>query len=308
VSTAQQSDHRYASKSNNDSNSSASKSGNSNKHNQSEGAISGLSKLRRKLAEIDKERELYKVEETKMEDEISTMTNSLSKLGDQMIEMRQDMTVISGSLRTELAEMKQILLGMSSKKTPSPRQKTHRRAKESEAASSSSNDETMAAASTSPPEQDPRWESMCESEAEQNGKPPPATVTLATLEDFGLHGVYTSMRKSHCGMRKVRDPNTHSKPSEAPPTGVYSCVSQDLQEGHNRHLPILKRRWIYGHKFRIATVATTDVATTQQLIMIIQFKPLTYNNQQNTARMHNVMVIFQHQSRKHQYGELLGVM
>jgi hypothetical protein len=63
-----------------------------------------------------------------MEDEISTVTNSLSKLGDQMIEIRQDRTALSGTLRTELAEMKQILLGMS-KKTPSPRGKTHRWAK-----------------------------------------------------------------------------------------------------------------------------------------------------------------------------------
>jgi hypothetical protein len=50
------------------------------------------------------------------------------------------MTALSGSLRTELAEMKQILLGMSIKKTPSSRRKTHRRAKESEAASLSSNE------------------------------------------------------------------------------------------------------------------------------------------------------------------------
>jgi hypothetical protein len=63
-----------------------------------------------------------------MEDEISTVANSLSKIGDQMIEMRQDMTAISGSLRTEIPDMNQILLGMS-KKTPSPRRKTHWRAK-----------------------------------------------------------------------------------------------------------------------------------------------------------------------------------
>jgi hypothetical protein len=37
-------------------------------------------------------------------------------------------------------------------------------------------------------------------------------------------------------------------------------------------------------------------------------QPLTYNNQQNTAMLLNVMEIFQHQSMKHQYGELLGVM
>jgi hypothetical protein len=171
LSTVHYSDHSYVSKSNNDSNYSASKSGDSNNHEHSEGAISGLSKLKRKLAEIDKERELYKIEQTKMEDEIITVTNSLSKLGYQMIEIRQDMTALSGSLRTELAEMKHIFLGTSSKKTPSPRRKTQRRAKEGEAASSSSNDEIMAAASTSPTDQYSRWESMCESGAEQNGRP-----------------------------------------------------------------------------------------------------------------------------------------
>jgi hypothetical protein len=65
VRIAQHSDRSYASKSNNDSNSSASTSGDSNKHEQPEGAISGLSKLKRKLAEIDKERELYKIEQKK---------------------------------------------------------------------------------------------------------------------------------------------------------------------------------------------------------------------------------------------------
>jgi hypothetical protein len=54
--------------------------------------------------------------------------------------MRQDMTALSGDMRAELSEMKNILLGMN-KKTSSPRQKAHRRTKESEAASSSSNDE-----------------------------------------------------------------------------------------------------------------------------------------------------------------------
>jgi hypothetical protein len=62
VSTAQHSDLSNKSKSNNDSNSSASKSGDSNKHEHPEGAIPGLSKLKRKLAEIDKEQELYKIE------------------------------------------------------------------------------------------------------------------------------------------------------------------------------------------------------------------------------------------------------
>jgi hypothetical protein len=90
-----------------------------------------------------------------MEDEISTVTNSLSKLGDQMIQMRQDMTAFSGNMPAELAEMKNILLGMNNNKTASPRQKNHRRTKDSEAASPSSNDEKMATATgASPPEHD----------------------------------------------------------------------------------------------------------------------------------------------------------
>jgi hypothetical protein len=62
---------------------------------------------------------------------------------------------------------------------------------------------------------------MCESGADQSGRPQPATVTLATLEDFAMNGVDTRIRKSEHDKRKVRDPNTHSKPSEASPTGVY---------------------------------------------------------------------------------------
>jgi hypothetical protein len=95
ASTAQPSaGQSQSSTSNNDSNSS-----DSNKQDQQEGAVSGLSNLKLKLAEIDKERELYKIEQTKMEDEISTVTNYLSKLGDQMVQMRQDMTALSGNMR-----------------------------------------------------------------------------------------------------------------------------------------------------------------------------------------------------------------
>jgi hypothetical protein len=159
ASTAQPSAGKsQSSTSNNDSNSS-----DSNKQDQQEGAISGLSNLKRKLAEIDKERELYKIEQTKTEDEISTVTNSLSKLGDKMIQIRQDMTALSGNMRAELSEMKNILLGMN-KKTSSPRRKTHRRTEESEAASSSSNDEKKATATEAgvpTPENDLTWDSMC---------------------------------------------------------------------------------------------------------------------------------------------------
>jgi hypothetical protein len=115
---------------------------------------------------------------------------ALSKLGDKMIQMRQDVTTFSGNMRAELAEMKNILLGMNNKKTASPRRKTHHRTEESEAASSSSNNEKMATATgASPPEDDLTRDSMCESEAERNIRPPSEMVTLSTLEDVDLNGV-----------------------------------------------------------------------------------------------------------------------
>jgi hypothetical protein len=48
--------------------------------NQPEGKISGLSNLKRKMDKIDQEREFFKAEHAKLEEEVSSVTNSLSKL------------------------------------------------------------------------------------------------------------------------------------------------------------------------------------------------------------------------------------
>jgi septal ring factor EnvC (AmiA/AmiB activator) len=94
---------------------------------QPEGAISGLSNLKRKIDKIDQERELFKAEHAKLEDEVSSVTNSLSKSGDEIIAIRQDMKKLGSTLREELAEFKNIWLSMSeTKNTPSPRRKAHR--------------------------------------------------------------------------------------------------------------------------------------------------------------------------------------
>jgi hypothetical protein len=69
-----------------------------NKQDQPEGAILGLSNRKRKSAEIHKERELCKIKQTKVEDEIRTVTNSLSKLVDKMIQMGQDMAALSRNM------------------------------------------------------------------------------------------------------------------------------------------------------------------------------------------------------------------
>jgi septal ring factor EnvC (AmiA/AmiB activator) len=74
--------------------------------NQPEGAISGLSNLKRKMEKIDQDRELFKAEHAKLEDEVSSVTNSLSKLSDEILTIRQDITKLSSTLREELAEFK----------------------------------------------------------------------------------------------------------------------------------------------------------------------------------------------------------
>jgi hypothetical protein len=51
------------------------------------------------MDKIDQRRELFKVEHARMEDEVSSMTNLLSKLGDEIIAIRQDMTKLSSNLR-----------------------------------------------------------------------------------------------------------------------------------------------------------------------------------------------------------------
>jgi hypothetical protein len=99
---------------------------------------------------IYQERELFKAEHAKLEDQVSSGTNSLSKLGDEIIALRQDMTKLSSTLREELAEFKNILLNMSdTKSAPSPRRKAHRRSQNSDSALTSSNDEKMLDSDTS---------------------------------------------------------------------------------------------------------------------------------------------------------------
>jgi hypothetical protein len=117
---------------------------------QPEGTISGLSNLKCKMDKIDQERELFKAEHTKLEEEVISVTNSLSKLGDEIITIRQDMTQLSSTLREELAELKTILLSMSgTKNAPSPRRKAHRRSQNSDSATASSNEEKMLDSDTS---------------------------------------------------------------------------------------------------------------------------------------------------------------
>jgi hypothetical protein len=81
------------------------------------------------MNKIDQERELFKAEHAKLEDELSSVTNSLSNLGDDIIAIRQYMTKISSTLREELANKSE------TKNASSPRRKAHRQSQNSNSAS-----------------------------------------------------------------------------------------------------------------------------------------------------------------------------
>jgi hypothetical protein len=128
----------------------------------SPGAITGLGNLKRKMAAIDLEREAFKFDQESLKEEVSKMTSSLEKMADDIIAVRQDMTHMSARFRSDIADLKQLILNMSANK---------RGRKQSKAAtgSSSSSSEKRAEKSIDTYEDIAHdmatsWTNMCESE------------------------------------------------------------------------------------------------------------------------------------------------
>jgi predicted nucleic acid-binding Zn-ribbon protein len=78
--------------------------------------ISGLSNLKRKMEEIDRELAAFKIEQSKLEEEASTVACSPTKLTEDILGIRRDMTQMSTSLRSEIAEIENLILNMSANK------------------------------------------------------------------------------------------------------------------------------------------------------------------------------------------------
>jgi septal ring factor EnvC (AmiA/AmiB activator) len=51
----------------------------------------GIQQLKRKLAEIDQERIQFKTQQQKVEDDVSSLTQSMTKMGGNILNIRQDM-------------------------------------------------------------------------------------------------------------------------------------------------------------------------------------------------------------------------
>jgi hypothetical protein len=78
----------------------------------SPGAITGLSNLKIKMAAIDLEQEAFNVDQASLKEELSMMTCSLENMADDIIEVRQDMTNMSARFRSDIADLKQLILNM----------------------------------------------------------------------------------------------------------------------------------------------------------------------------------------------------
>jgi predicted ATP-dependent protease len=100
-----------------------------------EGAVSGLALLQRKMEEIDLERKKFQAEQAKLSEILDTMLSSFTRLRDEMITMRKDMTQLSTMFRKEISDFKRILLAQNGTQISSPRRKRVTRASSKEESS-----------------------------------------------------------------------------------------------------------------------------------------------------------------------------
>jgi hypothetical protein len=75
----------------------------------SEGAMSCLANVKRKLAEIDKEREKIMFSQQKIKDDVSEMTDSFTKMSGDMVDLRKDLSDLSESVGRQMKELKEMM-------------------------------------------------------------------------------------------------------------------------------------------------------------------------------------------------------
>jgi hypothetical protein len=134
----------------------------------SEGAMSGLSNVKRKLAEIDKERENFIFSQQKINDDVSEMTDSFTKMSGDMVNLRKDLSDLSESVGRQMKELKEIMSSLIYSRTiPSRGSPKSKKGKSSGTEHGSSSDET---GSRNPIHALKSLDSMCESDGDNHSK------------------------------------------------------------------------------------------------------------------------------------------
>jgi hypothetical protein len=80
-------------------------------------ALSGLANVKRKLAEIDKEREKNIFSQQKIKDDVSEMTDLFTKMSGDMVNLRKDLSDLSESVGRQMKELKEIMSSLINSRT-----------------------------------------------------------------------------------------------------------------------------------------------------------------------------------------------
>jgi hypothetical protein len=116
------------------------------------------------MAAIDLEREVFKVDQASLKEKFSTMTSSLENMVDDIIAVRQDMTKMSATFRSNIADLKQLIINMSANK------RGRKQSKQLEGSSMSSaekrSNRSMDTYKDIAHDMITSWTNMCESEGE----------------------------------------------------------------------------------------------------------------------------------------------
>jgi hypothetical protein len=117
---------------------------------------SGMQQLKRKLAERDLERSQFKTQQQKVEDDVSTLTQSMNRMGGDILNIRQDMAKLNQQLHEIMLLLKQNTGHAGKFGKPTIKSPPCKRRGKKDTNSFSSNEEIFGS-----------WASECESEEEK---------------------------------------------------------------------------------------------------------------------------------------------
>jgi hypothetical protein len=105
--------------------------------------MSGLTNVKRKLAEIDKGREQNMFSQQKIKDDVSEITDSFTKMRGDMVDLRKDLFDLSESVGRQIKELRETMSSLiNSRKIPSRGSPKRKKGKSSGTEHRSSSDET----------------------------------------------------------------------------------------------------------------------------------------------------------------------
>jgi predicted nuclease with TOPRIM domain len=82
--------------------------------------MSGLANMKLKLVEINKEREKFINSQQKIKDDVSKMTESVTKMSGEMVNLRKDLSDLSENVGRQMKELKEIMSSLINS-TPIPK-------------------------------------------------------------------------------------------------------------------------------------------------------------------------------------------